>query len=112
MRLFIDVPPISNNQLLNLHWAKRRRVKRDFHYALLDALDGERLEVGKKSVVIHLYLPRRFDPDNAMGGCKPLIDAMREVGLLSNDSLRWIDLTIEQHLSNYRHIEIEIRGSS
>lgn len=115
MRLHIDLPPVSNNQLLKLHWAKRGRIRRDFHYAVLDALDEPGLIAdytkGKKAVVIHLFLPRRFDPDNAAGGCKPLIDAMKSEGLLPNDSPRWISLTIEQHISKDRHIEVEIRGA-
>ena len=38
-----------------------------------------------------IYRARRFDPDNAAGGAKILIDAMRDLRLLKNDSPKWLD---------------------
>lgn len=38
-----------------------------------------------------IYRARRYDPDNAAGGAKILIDAMRDLALLKNDSPLWLD---------------------
>jgi hypothetical protein len=35
-----------------------------------------------------------IDRDNLYGSCKPLIDAMRDVGLIRNDSPKWLDLGV------------------
>ena len=39
-------------------------------------------------------LKRRLDLDNVWGGCKSLVDSLRDVGLIRNDSPRWCDLGI------------------
>ncbi len=47
-------------------------------------------------LTLTLFRCRRFDPDNAHGGAKILIDAMRDLVLIKNDSPKWLELRIEQ----------------
>jgi hypothetical protein len=47
-------------------------------------------------VVIQLIKPRLYDHDNFVGGCKPIIDSLRKLGLIHNDSPHWLDLQVEQ----------------
>lgn len=42
-------------------------------------------------LVLTIYRCRRYDPDNAAGGAKILIDAMRDLALIKNDSPKWLD---------------------
>jgi Holliday junction resolvase RusA-like endonuclease len=93
-----------------MHWGVKRALRRRLGWELRVAWAGAggKVEEGRRKVKVHLYLPRRYDHDNAVGGAKVLIDAMRDVGLLKNDSLRWLDLELEQHLSKEKRIEVEI----
>jgi hypothetical protein len=53
-------------------------------------------EKPKMRVVIQLIKPRLYDHDNFVGGCKPIIDSLRKLGLIHNDSPHWLDLQVEQ----------------
>lgn len=37
-----------------------------------------------------------LDKDNLYGGCKPLIDAIKELHLIVDDKTQWLDLQVEQ----------------
>ena len=54
------------------------------------------LERPKMRVLIQLTKPRLYDLDNFVGGCKPIIDSLRKLGLIHNDSPNWLDLQVEQ----------------
>ncbi|KKM92109.1 hypothetical protein LCGC14_1221780 [marine sediment metagenome] len=53
-------------------------------------------EKPKMRVLIQLTKPRLYDLDNFVGGCKPIIDSLRKLGLIHNDSPHWLDLQVEQ----------------
>jgi hypothetical protein len=36
--------------------------------------------------------PKPYDPDNAIGCLKPVLDAMRKVGWIRDDSETWLEL--------------------
>lgn len=109
--------PLSTNQLERLHWAVKRKMRSrlawEIRFALLDAGYDVPREIPppkpqpKMSVKIRAYRKRRLDPDNAFGGVKVIIDAMRDVGLLHNDSPRWIALDVEQFV-DAQNIRTEI----
>lgn len=96
------VPPSLNEYLREYrHWAKRRRLRRTWAWRL--TVELARVAPGvtgpdqpKMSVNVIIYRPRRLDKDGAYGGCKPVLDAMRDVGLIRNDSERWLDLGVSQ----------------
>ena len=103
MKLILLSLPPSVNQLERMHWAVRRKMRtrfcRELAWAMIEAQVKPPIrEPDRMRVQIKVYRPRRFDPDNAMGGLKPLIDAMRDLGLLKNDSPKWIDLSLEQYV--------------
>jgi len=117
MKFIIKTKVPSNNSLLRMHWAERKRLKAVFMREIwiwVQLVENERIpilrEKKKKSVRIILYRKhRRFDKDNAYGGCKMVVDAIRELGLIYNDSPKWLDLTVSQELSKTpeTHIMIE-----
>ena len=53
-------------------------------------------EKPKMRVLIQLTKPRLYDLDNFVGGCKPIIDSLRRLGIIHNDSPHWLDLQVEQ----------------
>jgi hypothetical protein len=119
MTIHLVVPSItpSTNQLMRMHWAVKRRLRQSLQWELVTALaqTGEPLppaESGKtapkRMVKITTYHPRRFDPDNASGGCKVLLDAMRDVGLLRNDSPKWLELIVVQKIAKLDDCRTEI----
>ena len=42
-----------------------------------------------------------LDPDNFIGGTKPLTDALKELGLIWDDSTKYISLGAEQFIDGY-----------
>jgi Holliday junction resolvase RusA-like endonuclease len=59
---------------------------------------------------IMVYQPtRRFDKDNLYASCKLIIDALRKLSLIYNDSPKWLDLDIQQDLDHDNpRVEIDI----
>lgn len=99
----IEAVPPSANKYQRMHWAVKKKLRTRFHAELFVAS----LESGKfgyphakMRVQINVHskgaTARRLDPDNLWGGCKPLIDAMRDVGLIRNDSPKWLDLGVSE----------------
>lgn len=54
--------------------------------------------VGRVRVTVERITPRAdaLDADNAHGACKPILDALRELGLLADDTVAAIDLVVAQ----------------
>lgn len=93
-----------------MHWAVKRRLRKNLAWEIIWATSTteRKAEPGRMRVSIEIWrapkpgrkMTRRLDPDNLVGGCKILIDAMRDAGLLKNDSPRWLDLDKPiQHLA-------------
>jgi hypothetical protein len=122
MRLTILTDLPSANEIIRMHWAERKRLrlrlaKEIWGRYLLDGYHGDiekdRGKKVKKSVTITLYRKgRRFDKDNAYGAVKILIDALRDVGFVYNDSEKWLDLGVCQELDHeHPRTEIEIKNT-
>ena len=107
MKLTLKSIPPSMNMLMRMHWAQRKRLRSQLQWELTAALaeTGRKLPpllygktAPKRRVTITTFRPRRLDPDNAAGGCKVLLDAMRDIGFIRNDSPRWLELVVNQHI--------------
>jgi Holliday junction resolvase RusA-like endonuclease len=95
----------SVNKLLRMHYFARKR-EQDKYKKWLAAAFGEytlgavdrrfNAEKEKRHLEIRSFRKRRIDPDNLIGGMKLLIDALCDVGLLWDDSPRYLDLTVIQ----------------
>jgi hypothetical protein len=109
-----DVPPSANELRREYrHWAVYRDLREKWTWLLQAELVWLRLSFvrelrPKMSVNITIYRPRRLDDDNARGGCKPVWDAMKDIGLIRNDSLKWLDSGVSQMIGPERTI-IEFR---
>ena len=85
LEILTPLPPA--NRQLRMHWAARAKIKKSIAWEIragiaeaMNAGEFPEAALGKKerrTVYITMHIPRRFDPDNLHGMCKPLIDAMR-----------------------------------
>lgn len=94
-----DPHRLSLNQ--RLHWRSRKSrndvAKRAARYAYLDAGAPSFEEPVRVEIIVRRG--REIDADNALSGCKPLIDALfcrrkNGEGIIPDDSPRWLELTI------------------
>lgn len=102
----------SVNEWHGRHWSryhKRRKVWMDEfglafgHVTRRAAATLPAKPAGRRSVTVtRLMEPgdRRFDLENLVAGCKPIIDALKRLGVLHNDSPRWLE-----HHAEQRHAE-------
>jgi Holliday junction resolvase RusA-like endonuclease len=105
----------SLNEMLRMHWAKRRRLKKDMAWGLmLSAGQPLSAHVGTRKRLCHVVIivyqkTRRFDEDNLAGACKPVIDCLKEMGFIYRDSPKWLDLDIRQAIDHKNpRVEIEV----
>lgn len=94
------VPP-SLNEWQRMHWAKRGRVKNTAALLVMQALTEGHKSLprfrGKVSIEITLSYPRNLrDEDNLVASVKPLLDAIRGLGVIVDDSPKWLELSVKQ----------------
>lgn len=105
----IRVPgcPPSLNKLLRMHWAKRNLLKRQWtndiklsaqvmEYAVLMNWAKSRNRLRLRICLRHARL---FDKDNAYGSVKVVLDAIKSLGFIADDSPEFIDLEVTQEKS-------------
>jgi len=73
-------------------WNYKKKYLRELRGYELLALKGK----NKMAVDVTRYGSRLLDQDNFTGGLKPLVDSLKEKGLLVDDSPDWCELFIEQ----------------
>src|SRR5690348_16819154 len=97
MNLTIAAVPPSLNVYLKLHYHARARLRDEWCKLIMVAATGlARPTTGYKRVVITLHLRTLRDLDNAYGGLKPLVDALRLRGLIEDDNPAAIELVLRQ----------------
>lgn len=92
----------SPNLTDHWHWGKRRKHKEDVAKHVLAVL-GRRHQKqrGKIKLGIAIYHPRMFDKDNMYRSVKPLVDAIKNLGWIEDDSEELLDLEVLQFRGNY-----------
>ena len=121
MKFTITGPTFSTNQMIRLGrtWRSRaaiiKRMRRQLGWQIVAAaIDaGNPLPpviMGPPPFRMHVRITicrgRRFDPDNVLGGTvKLLLDAMRDLQLIRNDSPKWLDLEVDQRLEKDKNAE-------
>jgi hypothetical protein len=63
---------------------------------------------GRCVVRVHIRRQRLLDPDNAVGGIKALIDALRYHGHIVDDSPEHIELHVIQEKTHRKHVGTEV----
>ena len=98
--ILMSVTP-SLNEWQRAHWSTRANIKKDWEWILTSAIckyvpDGLDRQKKKARVILTRHGPRLLDHDNLAGGCKPLFDAMTNIGLIVDDCPKWLDATVRQ----------------
>jgi len=111
IRLTIPGRLPSLNEMLRMHWAKRKRIQEDMAWHLATSGHQHPTNGLRCHAMITVYQKtRRFDEDNLHGACKSVIDALRSTGYIYRDSPEWLDLDIRQELDHKNpRVEIEIK---
>lgn len=97
----LEVP--SQNVTDRMHFMARHRLKKQWTLRVglaAGVLHPEGFPC-KMAVTIHSYRTRRItDHANLVGGCKMVIDAIRDSGLIVDDSDKWMVATYKQDLAS------------
>ena len=89
-----DINRTSRNRMEGLHWAEKRRLDRAATEAARIAwmIGGSpRIEVPVR-VDIVIRRARKLDPDNALSGCRSLINGLFKDALTPDDSPEWLTI--------------------
>lgn len=99
----IEVPvvpksPNGSGGLLRMHWAARTEY---FHEWRMWIRSGNTFTPAIAADVrcrVHVHQVRRrlLDKDNLYASCKPVLDALRVLNLIKDDSEEWIDFRATQ----------------
>lgn len=103
-RMVIPQVPLSPNQLLGRHWRAKFRHKKLWMQELSLFKPFTRYwkpfpAEDKMRVRITIHNASQYDRDNAWGACKPILDAMKALGLIVDDRAAYCDLTVLQEKS-------------
>ena len=118
-RLTVEIAEVtpSLNQLVRMHWAKRRKLRPQYAWAVRAAASDAGWAVGgdmypvlapKMQVRITSYRAKTLDYDNLVGGMKPLVDALKDACLLRDDSPEWANISYVQVAGKERKTVVEL----
>lgn len=112
-RIIVDIPYElkSLNHYIGKNWKVKNAFKENIiNFLYYHGLEFER-EAAKRNVKIIRYMgkgKREFDFDNLVGGAKFVIDALKEVGLIYDDSPEWINVEYKQEKANEAYFRVEV----
>jgi len=83
------------------HW----RIYYDYKKKWIDAIGFtlqhiEEPEQVRRKIRITSHRKRLLDSDNLIGGCKPIVDAIKKRGYIVDDSPQWVNIRYEQKMSD------------
>lgn len=113
----IELPIVTNspNRLLRMHWSERYKLQKDYGYLLNAAIeDKHRIKnmYERRRVEIYSYRKQLLDNDNLYGSVKILLDAIQEAGLIWDDNLEYLSLSVSQEVDRKNpRTEIVIKES-
>ena len=99
----LEIPELtpSLNVKRNAHWASKHRARKRWSMLVLVAKSEAQVFVRplieRAKVTVERYGGKVLDHDNALGGCKDLIDGLRDNGLIVNDDPAHLELHFAQH---------------
>jgi len=80
----------SLNKTLRQHWAANARKNKSWQHDLAWFFPARPRTKAFRYMAIVSYRKGTPDDDNLRGGCKPVIDALRRLGWLWDDSPDWL----------------------
>jgi hypothetical protein len=95
------IPP-SLNEYERMHHFKRHSMSRVFEkeifYTLVNGMQSPQEATEKRRVIIDVHRQPLLDYDRLVGGCVPLMDAIKHLGLIVDDRPKWLDSEYKQTL--------------
>lgn len=110
--LIVEIPMAtpSLNNLLRMHYQVKRRLR--LQYERILRCNSRRFHHAKpnehKRVTIERFGVRHIDQDNFVGGAKPLLDAICNVGLIWDDSPKCVSVSYVQHKSSPKQVRTRV----
>jgi hypothetical protein len=91
------------------HRISNPKSERQSSARLAGSAEGQGASDGRVTVRITSFRVRLLDSDNHAGGCKGLIDCIKELGLIEDDSPKHIRLeTAQIQVGHYHEERIEV----
>lgn len=117
IKITLHTLPVSGSKYTRCHFRLKKAYREAYAWELLAALPEcwralpkDQIPAVKARITVYWGKGQRmFDDDNLAAGLKPLIDGMRDIHLIRNDSPRWFRLEANQERDPERpRMEIEI----
>ena len=104
---FVCKSPINSG---GLHWTKRRKLQERAAEYLFAAWGKSEPPSERRTMTITLHRPphHAMDRDNAYASVQPVVNAVKKLGHLRDDSEEWLDLIVRQADDKKRWTEVEI----
>jgi hypothetical protein len=89
------------------HWALRHRWGKQWKESVEAGIWENKRRLGKMPyerarVLVTLFTMKLLDKDNAYASVKPIVDALKIYGVIVDDRLECIDLTVDQRKVKHR----------
>ncbi len=85
----------SPNEILGRHWSVKHKERNRLFLEVFAAIRKGKVDY-PMNVRVTQFRWRMLDPDNLVGSCKPLLDALKGLGWLVDDRAKWCTLHVEQ----------------
>ena len=96
-----DRVPLTQNQMLRMHWAERRRDAK--WWATWLRLKGRPQAMRRRChVKIHVRRWNLQDPDNLAASVKHVLDGLVKADWLVDDSPKWVKLEVTEEMDRRR----------
>lgn len=104
----------SNNRMLRMHWAMRRKLKGDWQW--LVKAEALRLPapirvLPRAKLIIERFGPKMLDYDNLVGGAKGIVDSLVSEGFFVDDSPAHLTSEYRQHIGKPSRTVISIEAA-
>lgn len=91
----------SQNELQKWHWSMRRRFRQQVQIMIRMGLSADGISLSespqkKRRLEVTRVGHRILDVDNLIGGCKPIVDALKMEFLIQDDSPKWLESEYRQ----------------
>ena len=89
----------SLNQWKNKHWAVYKKIRDKWRHALSAVLSTGDHQGKKRYITVVVYQDSRknfFDYDNLSGGFKPVLDVIKGLGWIYDDTKNWVNVRYRQ----------------
>lgn len=99
VEVFVPKIVIGLNEHKGQHWSYYHRIKKGWLNTLrLMLRTGEHNNEFRYVEIIAYHDSRRnfLDDDNFRGGCKPVVDCLKNLGWIKDDSLNWVKVEYDQ----------------